>query len=113
MSKLLVKKTPVLTAQPSARIFPIGGGACYVDEKDAFWLSHFRWRLYHGKYKKYAYRRFTIDGKTHTIKMHRELMNCPKDMETHHKDLNGLNNCKDNLVNLTPIDHRLAHGKSR
>ena len=113
MSKLLIKKTPNHPEQPTAEILLIGGGSVLVSQKDFFWLNLFRWRLFNGKYKKYAYRRFAISGKTHTIKMHREIMCCPPDMETHHKDLNGLNNTRENLENLTPLNHRLAHGKNR
>lgn len=112
---MLQIKQNILSFPPlgSANIPLIGGGFCVVSHCDLLWLSKYKWRLFTGKYKQYAYRRFFADGKTHTIKMHREIMNCPPDMETHHKNKNGLNNYRENLENLTPLDHRLIHGKTR
>lgn len=113
MSKLLIKSEPRPQLIASAEIPLIGGGFAIVSAKDFFWLNIFSWRLFHGNYKDYAYRRWSVDGKTRTVKMHREIMNPMNDEETHHKDLNGLNNTRENLENLTPLNHRLAHGKSR
>jgi hypothetical protein len=113
MSNLQVKRTLVPYETATARIYLIGGSFCTVDSTDYEYLSRFCWRLDDSGTCPYAYRRYQNNGIVHTIKMHREIMNCPPDMETHHIDLNSLNDCRSNLVNLTTIDHRLAHFKSR
>jgi hypothetical protein len=113
VSKLLIKTTPIPSIQSTVRIRLTADFFCLVSERDYEWLKFYDWRLFNGKYKKYAYHRWQIGGQTFTAKMHREIMSCTKAMETHHIDLNGLNNTRENLVNLTPLDHRLAHGKSR
>jgi len=113
MSKFLIKRTPGPYETDTARIYLTSSVFCLVSSCDYEWLSRYKWRLDNTGYNLYAYRRYTVKSRTHTIKMHREIMNCPDDMETHHTDLNGLNNCRSNLVNLSQVDHRLAHGKSR
>lgn len=113
MAKLLIQKTPTPYETDTAQIYILGGSFCTIDSIDYQWLSRYCWRLSDGDYCKYAYRRVTIEGKTHIIKMHREIMNCPRYLSTHHIDRNPLNNCRSNLVNLTQSDHRFEHGKSR
>ena len=99
--------------QTTAQIPLIGGGFAVVSLCDFHWLNRYAWRLFTGKPKNYAYRRYTVDDKTFTVKMHREIHFAIKGDEVHHIDGNGLNNTRENLIDLSPIEHRLKHGKSR
>lgn len=113
MAKLLIKHNNAPSIETTAKITLIGGGFALISACDFYWLNLFSWRLHNGKYKQYAYRRFAVGKITYTKKMHREIKNCPPDEETHHIDLDGLNNCRNNLENLTPHFHRLKHGKTQ
>lgn len=113
MSKLLIRRTPGPYECPTANIFLTATVFATVDADNYTWLSRYKWRLDDTGGKQYAYRRYQDYGIVHTVKMHREIMECSDGMETHHKDLNGLNNTRANLENLTPLNHRIEHGKSR
>ncbi|MBP7054074.1 MAG: HNH endonuclease [Phycisphaerae bacterium] len=75
------------------------GKIAMVDAADYVWLRRYPWCLSerpHG----------TSYAATHTrgkvITMHRLIMNPPKGLWVHHRDDNGLNNCRDNLCICTP-----------
>lgn len=86
--------------------------------KDKFALldyaDYVRLRVYHWQAKKskacwYAVRKVRTNGKTTYIKMHREIMNAPPGTHVHHKNLDSLDNRRDNLFVCTPKTHRLFH----
>ena len=55
-----------------------------VDDSDYEWLSKFKWHIGNG----YAKRNSSVDGKSVTIHMHREIMNTPNGYDTDH--INGI-----------------------
>jgi len=57
----------------------------------------------------YAVRRIRKNGKTTTIRMHRQIAQTPVGMDCHHVDLNSLNNTRWNLLNLFKETHYLLH----
>jgi hypothetical protein len=66
----------------------------WVDRKDAKRLKKYKWRL---SSDGYAVRDVKVDGKTQTIRMHREILDAPDDMVVDHVDGEGLNNLRINL----------------
>jgi AP2 domain/HNH endonuclease len=79
------------------KIIPLTKGfVTIVDEDDYDYLIQWKWTYNQGyalrgqKKKEYLYKR-------KTIMMHRIIMNAPEDKEVDHKNLNGLDNRKQNL----------------
>lgn len=60
------------------------GEEILVDDSDYEWLSKFTWYIGNG----YAMRGIRVDGKSVTIRMHREIMNTPSRHDTDH--INGI-----------------------
>ncbi len=97
---------------------PTGEGVT-VDDRDYEELNKFRWHLHRsGNFrhvgKPYVAR--TAAGKEKgsrvTIRMHRQIMNCPKGMEVDHGDGDGLNNQRSNLEVVTRKENmRRRNGK--
>lgn len=79
----------------------------YVDDEDYEYLNQFKWsaQKHHNTY--YVKRAIpNPNGKGQIwIKMHREIMQTPKDLEVDHIDNNGLNNQKHNLRNCTHAEN--------
>ena len=89
---------------------PLNNGlVAIVDAKLAPDLLKYNWKAVKSKACWYPVRKFTKTGKTHYIRMHRQIMNTPKGEETHHKDFNTMNNQRSNLENLTPTIHYHRH----
>lgn len=65
--------------------------ACaYVDDEDYPLLSRYAWSLDHKGYAK-------TSAFGTTVKLHRMILNAPKDAQVDHINLDKLNNCKSNL----------------
>lgn len=78
-----------------------------VDLNDYDSLNQHKWFARKSKDTYYAYRNGkTIDGKRGVIIMHREIMQTPDDMQTDHRDWDGLNNRRYNLRNCTVNQNR-------
>jgi len=74
------------------------GKCTIVDTEDYDWLAQHKWyshRQRNGDW--YAVRNKCENGKKICISMHREILQPPPDMETDHRDGNGLNNQRSNL----------------
>lgn len=68
-----------------------------VDDSDYKWLSKYKWHARKCGIKYYAARKKCVNGKWHTIYMHREIMNALPNVETDHINCNSLNNTRSNL----------------
>jgi hypothetical protein len=68
-----------------------------VDDADYAWLSRWRWQAKQSAYSIYACRSYYRQGKRGTIRMHREIMNCPEGKEVDHIDGDTFNNQRSNL----------------
>lgn len=110
MSKLLIKQT----AQPEQ----LGDFACInlghdkialVDHTDYEHIKSFRWYAKQSAACFYAVRKIHQDGHTQIVRMHRQLTNCPDNLEVHHKNLNPLDNRKSNLQVVTHDYHLFLH----
>jgi hypothetical protein len=73
-----------------------------VDDDDYEYISGWKWHYSGG----YAVRSAGIWPFQHKVFMHRVIMNTPDGMDTDHKDLNRLNNKKENLRNCTRSENR-------
>lgn len=73
------------------------GESVKVDDSDYAWLSSWNWYAKSSAYSVYACRSFYRHGKKGTIRMHREIMNCPEGKEVDHIDGDTFNNQRSNL----------------
>jgi hypothetical protein len=101
-------------AQPeNFRLLPVGKSSFALVDSDVFeWAMAFHWRLLKSSHVIYVARRYTVNGRTHTIRLHVEIMRPPHGYEVHHRDENPLNCLRLNLENVTPSEHRILHGKA-
>lgn len=77
-----------------------------IDGDDFEMLSAFQWRLHTGGY---AYTKAKVNGRWATVLMHRLVMKAPDGMEVDHQNENKLDNRKENLQLITPLEHRRKH----
>ena len=74
------------------------GKVALVDDEDFERLSQFKWCASREKKHWYATRNVIVpNGKRGKIRMHREIMSAPKDVQVDHRNNAGLDNCKENL----------------
>ena len=71
------------------------GKYALVDDKDFKWLNQWKWYFDNTV----GYAKGWMDGKK--MYMHRLILNTPKNLVTDHKNLNKLDNTRDNLRNVT------------
>jgi len=90
------------------KILKVGNVDVLLDDWDWLRLCRYKWRLKdNGIGHKSIARVQRKHGKVKTIYMHREIMNTPAGLETHHKKTYGdaIDNRKENLENLTKAEH--------
>jgi len=109
MGKLLKKFDPNYFDDAACSIHLTNGLTVFLDLIDFERLYRFRWFAKKSGSLLYACREFQKDGKTFTIRMHREITNCPKGYDVHHIDGNTLNNRRSNLTILKPVEHHHLH----
>lgn len=78
------------------------GSVTLVDDDDFTAFSSFNWVL---SYNGYAIRYLTVDGKSISIALHREIAKTPKGLEVDHINGNRLDNTKSNLRNTTHAEN--------
>lgn len=102
---MLIKQNTISISGTPAQI-PLGRGFfAIVDPEDIPWLVHYHWFARKSKCRWYAVRKFVVDGKEHVIRMHRQIMNAPRDMDVHHHNGNTFDNRKGNLSIIEPKLH--------
>ena len=77
------------------------GKVALVDDEDFDFLSRYKWHAHKGRSTFYAQRSVKNGSSCITIFMHRVIMETPDNLNTDHKDRDGLNNQKHNLRNCT------------
>lgn len=80
-----------------------------VSASDFAALSKFSWRAAKSAHCWYAVRRIKLGEKTRTIKMHRQIACTPFDQICHHKNGQSLDNRRENLENMYPLEHKMHH----
>jgi 5-methylcytosine-specific restriction endonuclease McrBC regulatory subunit McrC len=78
-------------------IYLTNGGEVKVDDADFAWLNKYKWYAKSSAYNVYACRNHYDHGQKGTIRMHREITQCPDNMEIDHVDGDPLNNQRANL----------------
>lgn len=69
-----------------------------VSDCDFDHVNKYRWFLKNTRGNEYYVARSYRDGKkVKTMYLHRFIMNCPDDLQVDHKDMNRLNNTRENL----------------
>ena len=93
------------------------GKVALIDDDDFKRVSQHKWCAQKRPNTFYAVAGIKSSGKWKTIKMHRLLMDVPKDMDVDHRDGNGLNNQRPNLRICTRsqncMNRRKQKGSSR
>lgn len=68
-----------------------------VDDEDFKRLNRYKWCAWFDRRNYYAARNVYTGKKHIAVRMHREIINAPKNMQVDHIDGNTLNNCRLNL----------------
>jgi hypothetical protein len=83
---------------PFRRIYLGEGEWTILDQKDYYCFGDFKWTISGNGKKFYATRFVKIGpGKTKTLRLHREIMQAPKDLLVDHRNSNPLDNRRENL----------------
>lgn len=77
-----------------------------IDPEDYELVRPYYWRAIRSRKQVYAVAKYVKDGQTRYIRMHRLIMDCPKDKIVHHKNHNTLDNRKCNLEVMTSEEHK-------
>jgi hypothetical protein len=83
------------------------GEKVLVDADVAVWAKRFRWELDHCGYVQRWVR--CRDGRKFPVKIHREIMRPEQGGIVHHRNLNPLDNRRENLEVLSREEHREKH----
>lgn len=106
---MLSKKKPDPIATNFAAIKLTHGMTAIVDPEDYEWLNKWKWKAQKSAHCWYAVRNYVVNGATHQVKMHRAIVGCPDNLETHHWNRKSLDNRKSNLEKVTPEYHKHIH----
>lgn len=110
---MILYQTQPKTISPYVCKIPLGSkGYTIIDPDEYYWLNRYRWRLKRSHSRSYAVHRTRQNGKELEFFMHRLIAETPPEMDCHHINHDTLDNRKANLVNLTPADHSIEHGKT-
>jgi hypothetical protein len=99
----------------SYRKISLGEGKwTFVDARDYYWLSRFKWIVYGTGCNFYVVRhRIIAENKTATVYMHREITNPPPGLLVDHRNTDSLDNRRENLRFATPSQNMLNRRKKR
>ncbi len=89
------------------------GKIALVDDDDYEYLNQWKWHAEKDHNMWYAVRREYKNNRCRKIRMHREILKPPANIETDHKDRNGLNNHRENLRPATRIQNARNQEKGR
>lgn len=105
----LTKKTPPNLCRWQPIIDLGNGNLCRLDPEDYHRLKGYRWFAKRSNSCLYAVRKVRRGGREILIRMHREIVAAPPDMDVHHKHGNSLDNRRSELLMCTPRQHKHIH----
>jgi hypothetical protein len=105
-----VVKKKNLPPERASCIIARGGIETIVSTDDYAWLSSFSWFIKKSAASSYVCTRKIVKGKSHTVRMHRLIMQCPSWLKVHHINHNTLDNRRENLTVITEREHRHFDG---
>lgn len=96
------------------RLIPVSPNTfAIVSPEDYPTLNHYRWRLVKARWNSYAKADYTKDGNKFTISMHRLIARTPFGQVCHHINSRTLDNRRQNLRNMSRMEHRMHHQTNR
>lgn len=107
----MAKTKPAVPAVPqNFKTIPVGTThAAIVSPEDYEWLSNYTWHPVQAHFGTYAKAHYTTKGKRRSISMHRIVNQTRFGFVCHHKNGRTLDNRRENLVEMSKIDHKLHH----
>lgn len=107
---MITKVEDAVQLNSSIAIIPLTHGKFAIVDPDLHrYLNQFCWRAVKSKSNWYAVRRVTVGKRTITIKMHREIAHTPEDQVCHHCNGDSLDERRQNLKNMYPLEHTVHH----
>ena len=106
---IVLRKKPVLPTD-AVEVPLTRNMVAYVSPDKLQLLNQYYWRAVKSSSGYYARARYQINGKTHTIRMHRLLTGALPGQIAHHKNHNRLDNTDENLEVHTARQHRHYDG---
>lgn len=100
---------PKLTVTETAFIPLTHGKVCIVDLADFSYLNRWKWHAKKIGFTWYARRTSYSGARPYNIYMHRQLMRCPPAKIVHHRNKNGLDNRRINLLIMSRNNHKTIH----
>lgn len=104
-SLTVLKVLAVQSPEPGGRLMLRGGLSSLIDSRDLKWAKHYHWFVKRSHNVPYIVRKVRRNGHEHLIRLHREIMQCPKGMEVHHIFHDTFDNRRARLFNCTKKTH--------
>ena len=107
---LVISKKKRQWPNTAFRVIVAGNGAkVLVSPRDYFQLANFKWSIKKSFYRYYCGRWITENGKRKFIFIHRIICGCHPDNVIHHINSDTLDNRRENLQEMTLLEHTKYH----
>jgi len=107
---MIQKNHPPVPTNSNFRLLPVSPGSyCIISPEDYPQLKNYVWREVRAHFGTYIKATYTAKGRRHTVAMHRVVARTPFGMVCHHINGKTFDNRRQNLRNMSKIDHKLLH----
>lgn len=96
------------------KTIPLSQGKFTSVDADVYvWASEFKWHVHKSGRRFYAMRHASqkFGAKSRKLYLHREIMRPGEGFEVHHINGDGLNNCRENLRNVTSHQNHVGYAR--
>lgn len=90
-------------------LIKVGSRTAVIDRADRERIEGYTWHLKKTLYNCYAYRIKVNGSRIFKIYMHRQITHSPNHSCVHHRNHNGLDNRRANLLNMSKDEHHALH----